>query len=255
MVFVHGSVATSRWWQPAVAEIPEDAPLACYLLDLRGCGKSERSDESDSYRITAQATDLAGFLEGLDLRAVHLVGHSMGAAIALSYVAQDATRVRSLTLVATPSPAGTPTPERGLVLLRQMQSERGLLVRALASTMPARPPDAFFQQLVEDAQAQAPAAFTANARALATWRLPDENLAQVRLPVLLMWGDHDHFVPREVQRQLLLSMPGANNLEVLRGVGHSPMVESPQSFVRILLDFVLQDFEGYADIRDASAEP
>jgi branched-chain amino acid transport system permease protein len=254
MVFVHGSFATSRWWEPAVKQMPQDVPLTSYLLDLRGCGDSQHSEELASYEIAAQAADLASFLATLNLRAVHLVGHSMGAAIALNHVAQDPTRVRSLTLVATPSPAGTPTPETGLELLRQMQSDRGLLVQALASTMPARPPDAFFQQLVEDAQAQAPASFTANAQALATWRLADESLAQVRLPVLLLWGDHDHFVLREVQRHLLLSMPGANNLEVFRGVGHSPMLERPEGFIRVLLDFVLQDFEGYADIRDVAAE-
>ena len=84
--------------------------------------------------------------------------------------------------------------------------------------------------------------------------MPDEDLAQVRLPVLLLWGDHDHFVLRGVQRHLLLNMPGANNLEVFRGVGHSPMLERPEGFVRVLLDFVLLDFEGYADIRDATAE-
>lgn len=254
VVFIHGSFATGRWWEPALDRVPQDAPLTSYLLDLRGCGDSQHSEKRGSYGIDAQAADLNSFLATLDLRAVHLVGHSLGAAIALSHVARDQARVRSLTLVATPSPAGTPTPEAGLRLLRQMRADRGLLVRALASTMPARPPDAFFQQLVEDARAQAPVAFTANAQALATWRLPDEDLAQVRLPVLLLWGDHDHFVLRDVQRHLLLNMPGANNLEVFRGVGHSPMLERPEGFARVWLDFILQDFEGYADIRDVSAE-
>ena len=116
------------------------------------------------------------------------------------------------------------------------------LSQALASIMPARAPDAFFQQLVDDAQGQAPAAFTAFAQALDEWRLSAESLAQLRLPVLLMWGDRDQIVEREVQTRLLLSIPGANNLEIFRGVGHSPMLERTEGFVQALLAFVGQDF-------------
>ncbi len=172
--------------------------ITCYLPDLCGCGRSRRSEDPASYRVEQQVADLAALIEQLDLYNLHLVGHSLGAAIALTYAATDPTRLRSLTLVSTPSPAGTPTPPEGYELLEQMRVDRGLLSQALASIMPARAPDAFFQQVVDDAQGQAPAAFTATAEALDQWRLPPEALAQLRLPVLLMWGDRDQIVERDV---------------------------------------------------------
>ncbi len=249
ILFVHGSFATHRWWEPTVAFLPADL-CTCYLPDLPGCGQSDRPDDPAGYAIARQAEVLAALIEALDLHGLHLVGHSMGAAIALTYAAAEATRLRSLTLVSTPSPGGTPTPPEAFALLEQMRSDRPLLLQALASTMPARPPDAFFQQLVDDALAQAPAAFTATAQALADWRLPEEALARLRLPVLLIWGDRDQIVEREVQQRLLLSIPGANNLEVFRGCGHTPMLERTEGFVQALREFIEQDFAGYAAIRE-----
>jgi pimeloyl-ACP methyl ester carboxylesterase len=248
ILFVHGSFATHRWWEPAVALLPADL-YTCYLPDLPGCGQSERPTDPARYGIERQATDLSALIEALGLHDLHLVGHSMGAAIALTCAVTNPARLRSLTLVSTPSPQGTPTPPEALALLEQMRTDRPLLLQGLASTMPARPPDAFVQALVDDALAQAPVAFTATAQALAEWRVADDALARLRLPVLLIWGDRDQIVAREVQQRLLLSIPGANNLEVFRGCGHTPMLERTEGFVQALRDFLEQDFGGYAAIR------
>ena len=249
ILFVHGGFASSRWWRPVAELLPVDE-FTCYLPDLCGCGRSRRPEDPASYRVEQQVADLAALIEQLDLNNLHLVGHSLGAAIALTYAATDPSRLRSLTLVSTPSPGGTPTPPEGYELLEQMRVDRGLLSQALASIMPARAPDAFFQQIVNDAQGQAPAAFTATAEALDQWRLPPEALAQLRLPVLLMWGDRDQIVERDGQTRLLLSIPGANNLEIFRGTGHSPMLERTEGFVEALLAFIGQDFAEYSAVRE-----
>lgn len=249
VVCVHGGFATSRWWQPALALLPAEQ-FTGYALDLPGCGRSDRPADLASYTVERLAGALADWLDGLDLWNVDLVGHSLGAAVALSYALGHPGRLRSLILVGAPSPQGTPTPPEGYALLEQMRHERGLLAQALASVMPARAPDPFFQQLVEDAQGQAPAAFSAAALALEQWRVERHDLLQLRLPVLLIWGDRDQIVERSVQTDLLLSIPGANNLEVLRGCGHSPQLERPEVFGQVLLNFIGQDFAGYAAIRE-----
>lgn len=252
VVLVHGSFATSRWWEPLLAALPMDE-FTGYAFDLPGCGQSGWPQPDDAYAIAAQAEVLAAALAALDLWQVHLVGHSLGAAIALTLAVTQPARVASLTLISAPSPNGTPTPPEGYALLEQMRNDRDLLAQALASTMPSRAPDAFFQTLVDDAQRQAPAAFQAAAWALETWRLPAEQLAQVRLPVLLMWGDRDQIVEREDQVALLLALPGADNLEVLRGCGHTPILERPVDVARLLLAFLGQDFAAYAALREQAA--
>lgn len=250
LVLLHGGFASSRWWQPALALLPH-GQFTAFVPDLPGCGRSERPDDPASYSVAGLAAVVADLVASLALWDVHLVGHSLGAAVALSYAVANPGRLRSLTLVSTPSPQGTPTPPEGYALLEQMRTDRSLLAQALASIMPAHAPDPFFQTLVDDAQGQAPIAFSAAARALEQWRIDRADLLQVRLPVLLVWGDRDQIVERRVQTDLLLSIPGANNLEVLRGCGHSPMLERPAAFAQVLLNFIGQDFEGYAAIRTA----
>lgn len=248
ILFVHGSFATQRWWEPVVDLLPADLYTA-YRFDLPGHGRSDPPAEPDGYAVERLAATLAELVNRLGLDDLHLVGHSLGAAIALTYALAEPGRLRSLVLVSTPSVEGTPTPPEAMALLEQMRHDRPLLLQALASTMPARAPDAFVQQLVDDALAQAPEAFTATAQALADWQVPRAALARLRLPVLLVCGDRDHIVERRVQEQLLLSIPGANNLEVFQGCGHTPPLERTAGFVAALCDFVEQDFEEYATVR------
>jgi pimeloyl-ACP methyl ester carboxylesterase len=94
----------------------------------------------------------------------------------------------------------------------------------------------------------APPAFTAIAQSLSQWnRFADAR--QLTLPTLLVWGDRDAIVDRDATTRTLIAIPGAANLEVIRGVGHCPMLEAPQVLVDRFVDFITQDFAGYEGIR------
>ncbi len=242
ILFVHGSFATARWWELVMALLP--AGYRAIAPDLRGCGQSQPADSLEDYAVPAQAADLWALADALALDEVHLVGHSYGAAVALQMTLDRPGPVRTLTLLDPPSAYGVETPVEALEYLDQMRADRELLARALASTMPARPPDAFFQSLVEDACRQSPAAFTGPAHALARWQVA-HRLAGLRLPVLLVWGELDIIVDRASVIEMLLSIPGANHLEVLRGVGHSAHVEAPATFTQVLLRFISEDLDAY----------
>ena len=51
------------------------------------------------------------------------------------------------------------------------------------------------------------------------------------------------------------AVPGAYNLEVIRGVGHSPMIEAPLGLAELLIDFITEDFADYDDVRAAATDP
>ncbi|NJN83406.1 MAG: alpha/beta hydrolase [Caldilineaceae bacterium] len=106
----------------------------------------------------------------------------------------------------------------------------------------------FFAQLVEDASQMAPAAFTEVALALDRWNRFAEASA-LTLPTLIVWGDQDQIVSREATTRTLIAIPGAANLEVLRGVGHSPLIEDPLRLAERIIDFVSEDFAGFDAIR------
>jgi pimeloyl-ACP methyl ester carboxylesterase len=61
-------------------------------------------------------------------------------------------------------------------------------------------------------------------------------LANIHVPVLLVWGDRDRLVFARGASRVLEAVPDAR-LEVLEGVGHCPQVEAPQRFTELLLEF------------------
>jgi len=72
-----------------------------YVLDVRGRGLSEASDALD-YGVDACAQDVRAFIEALGLRDVVLLGHSMGARIALRAAAGGGMPLARLLLVDPP---------------------------------------------------------------------------------------------------------------------------------------------------------
>jgi branched-chain amino acid transport system permease protein len=251
LLVLHGSYATSRWWTPFFAALPDE--IYAVAPDLRGCGQSDKPEHG--YTIEEQAEDLAALLDALNWESCHLMAHSSSGAIAIEYALNYPHRLDALTLVATVPVEGVFTPLDTYLILEQMKDDRALLRDALRALMPTAPIDDahpalthFFEMLVTDASQMAPAAFTEIARALAQWnRFGDAR--RLTLPTLLVWGDRDEIVDRAATTRTLLAIPGADSLEVLRGVGHSPMIEAPDALAARWIDFLVQDRSDYDAVR------
>src|SRR5215510_2460875 len=74
VVFVHSWALNSDMWQYQMIHLA-DQGLRCVAHDRRGHGRS--SDPGQGYDYDTLADDLAAVIEGLDLREITLVGHSM----------------------------------------------------------------------------------------------------------------------------------------------------------------------------------
>jgi pimeloyl-ACP methyl ester carboxylesterase len=106
VLFVHGNVSSSLFWQPTMLALPESfRPLA---VDLRGFGDTDPEPVDATRGLRDYADDLAAVIDALGLPEVHMVGWSMGGGVALQYLVDrpGAHLVASLTLVAPVSPFG-----------------------------------------------------------------------------------------------------------------------------------------------------
>jgi len=106
VLFVHGNVSSSLFWQPTMLALPEGyRPLA---VDLRGFGDTDPEPVDAARGLGDYADDLAAVIEALALPSVHLVGWSMGGGAVLQYLAERPAshRAASVTLVAPVSPYG-----------------------------------------------------------------------------------------------------------------------------------------------------
>ena len=119
LLLLHGSHASSLWWQPFCAILPDS--IHAVAPDLRGCGLSSRTERG--YEIEEQAADLSGLVEELKLTEFDLIGHGSGGAIAIEFALRHREKVHSLILVDSVPIEGAFTPLEGLQLLAQMREE------------------------------------------------------------------------------------------------------------------------------------
>ena len=79
LVLLHGNFGSWRWWEPVLERLPSGYRV--YAPDLRGCGDSARP--GFGHNIEVLTSDVFDFITSLNLCDVHLVGHSLGGAVAL----------------------------------------------------------------------------------------------------------------------------------------------------------------------------
>jgi pimeloyl-ACP methyl ester carboxylesterase len=102
VVFVAGWTLCADFWEYQMAPLSSRG-MRCVGYDRRGHGRSACT--GGGYDFDTLADDLAAVIDGLDLRAATLVGHSMGAAEIVRYLSRHgARRVARVLLVAPTTP-------------------------------------------------------------------------------------------------------------------------------------------------------
>lgn len=102
IVFVHGNVSSSLFWQQAILDAPADHSV--WAIDLRGFGDSETLPVDATRGVRDFSDDVYSVVEALGLGEVDLVGWSMGGGVVMQYALDHP--VKSLTLQAPVSPYG-----------------------------------------------------------------------------------------------------------------------------------------------------
>jgi pimeloyl-ACP methyl ester carboxylesterase len=230
VVMIHGNWGTSSWWEPTLARVP--AGLRGIAFDLRGRGRTRGPDSS--YTIAALAEDLAGFARALGLPPMHVVGHSLGSAVAMQLALDHPALVRSLAVVAPAWVDGMPALFHNVAYQHTLR-DRDVLARALRPLAPAVTIDAFWERLVDEGHTQRVEAAIANLDAVTAWA-PGDRLRSIALPKIVVSGALDVLTgPATAERAA--SALGAEHV-VLRGVGHCIPIEAPDAFCETLWRFV-----------------
>ena len=226
LLLVHGNTGSSRWFERTMA-IPGCRTVALDMPNFGGSGPLPGEPDIDRY-----ADAVAAFAESLGLDRPVLVGHSLGGAVAISLAVRHPAAWRGLVLVDSAAPSGLFTPKERHPLIERMRADRAFLSAALKAVAPTLKDEAFFGLLVDDAMRMAPRAWIGNAEALGRFDYRGR-CAAFQAPVLVAWGRLDAIVTEAMADETRKAFPRAR-LEVLEGVGHSPMVEDPARFAGLV---------------------
>lgn len=216
LVLVHGLSGSGRWWTRNIGALSRRHRV--HLIDLPGFGRLRRRWR---FVLGEAAAWVAEWMAAVGLERAHLMGHSMGGGICLQLAARVPHLIDRLVLVA---PTGVPWG-------RSPVAHAGALARE-ALTLP--PP--FAPVLALDALGAGPRAVLGAAREVMALDLREE-MARVRAPTLLVWGERDVLVPAGMAAEMERRIPDARSV-VIRGTGHVPMFARPREFNRHVLTFL-----------------
>jgi 3-oxoadipate enol-lactonase len=210
-------------------------------FDTRGTGRSPVPDEP--YWIPDLADDAAAILDG---RAAHVVGLSMGGYVALTLALARPELVRSLVLAGTGAggPERVPRPDH---VREAFAAAMGLPLeefgrRTMPYTFSAGWPEANperFEEILR-VRLEYPTSYeTIDAHMQACYRYYDEGVEVERIeaPAFVIHGDEDLIVPVENGRTLAARLQNARYVE-LTGRGHNIPLEDPETFNRLVLEFL-----------------
>jgi len=245
VVLLHGFCCSSFTWREVIPDLARRHRVIA--PDLPGFGYTERPSTPQAYRFTGLGRTVTALLDRLELPSAHLVGHSMGGALALWVAERHPERVRSLTLVATATPDGLV--ERRHPWARFRSLNYLLLHTALLSKSAVRKSleesyydpsmvtdelvDAYRERLLVEGVEEAYYGFLGPIEDPP----PPVDLQGLEMPILVLWGEDDHIIPASRAVPHVRRMPGAR-LVVLDRCGHVPMEERPREFLREVLPFL-----------------
>jgi pimeloyl-ACP methyl ester carboxylesterase len=204
VLLIHGLNASTFSFRYTIPELAQHYRVVA--LDLKGFGYSERPAGGDSSQ-TAQAALVERVMDLLGIERAAVVGHSMGGAIAMRLALARPERVSRLVLVDSASDREMHLGVRPATYLRHLLPVVKGHLRGLGLL------------------------FAHHGR--------DEPLDIERIgqPTLILWGEHDRWLPPERGEELAQRIPNGRLL-LVRSAGHMPLEEQPESCNLALLDFL-----------------
>jgi pyruvate dehydrogenase E2 component (dihydrolipoamide acetyltransferase) len=235
VVLLHGFGGDLDNWMFNLDVLAEERQVVA--VDLPGHGGSGKDVGAGD--LDTMVAAVAGLLDSLEVASAHVVGHSLGGAVAIGLAAAHPARVRSLALVA---PVGLGPEINGDYIEGFIAADSRRNMKPVLELLFGRS-DIVTRQLVDNVlkykridgvgpalRAVADAFFAGGRQQFDV----AADLAAATVPVLVIWGADDRIIPAAHSK----AAGDQASVEVLTGVGHSPHMEAAGDVNRLLAGFL-----------------
>ena len=236
LVLVHGYLGGSRQWQAEIDFLRDRFDVIA--IDLAGYGDAKHLQAPTM--MADHARDVLATLDHLNVERFHLLGHSMGGMVVQEMVRMAPQRVARLVLYATGAQGSIPGRFETMARSRERLAADGLehtARRICATWLLALEASPAYPALAAIATSASMQAAQAGLWAMEGWD-GREQLAAIRQPTLIVWGEHDRTYGWLQAEALWRTIPGAS-LAVLPDCAHALHLERAQLFHLLLQDFLL----------------
>ena len=249
VVFIHGFPFSHEMWKPQLDVVGKMYRVIAY--DLRGHGASYVGE--GQYTIEGHVDDLIALLDHLQVRKAVVVGLSMGGYIALRAIERNPERFRAVALCDTRSEADSNEGKlkrfASIVAVKKNGSAAfadGFAKAVFAPETFQKNPEAV--QTIRSIISRTPELSIAGTQlALASRTDTTASLSKIRMPTLILVGEHDATTPPSVSLAMHERIPGSE-LHIVPHAAHVSNMENADFFNEKLLGFL-------ARVATASAQP
>ncbi|RDI68849.1 alpha/beta fold hydrolase [Nocardia pseudobrasiliensis] len=235
LLLIHGSASSTRSWDALTPLLTEAHRVI--RIDLLGHGRSAKPAEGD-YAISAQARRVERVLERLGVEHVVAVGHSSGGVVATALAERRPDLVTAIVLVNTGPNLGAVIASDSAAITPEQWPPGDEQLRMFASSAFSRTGYRIPDELLDDVRAMTYHSLVTTMRATRAYleqRALPERLAGLAKPLLVIFGEDDRRW-RSASAADYGVVAGAR-IELLSGLGHSPLLEDPPRTAAPLLAF------------------
>lgn len=218
VILLHGGLGHGANWANQVPALVENGYRAI-VIDSRGHGRSTRDSKPYSYEL--MATDVLAVMDALEIKNAALAGWSDGACTSLILASKDPSRVAGVFFFGcNMDPSGTKEFQMTPIIQRCFNRH----VKDYQRLSPTPEKFGEFSEAVGLMQRTQP-------------NYSAEDLAQIRVPVVIVQSENDEFIKREHAEYLARNIPNAEFI-LLPGVSHFAPLQRPEQFNAVLLEFI-----------------
>ncbi len=219
IIFLHGWVGSWRYWIPVMQAA--SISFRAYALDWWGFGDSAK--DPARYSIDGQLRLLEAFLEQMGIMRFAVVGHGLGAILALLYAQRNPGQVDRILAAGYPMD-GT------LINQRLWSDSNSELAEWLLSRQPAAEPARTDAPKADAQVVQASLSSLNSMNLVDLWR-------KTSVSCLLVHGQNDPVIhlPRGDEFE---NLPERMHAVLFEQSGHFPMLDETNKFNRLLIDFL-----------------
>ena len=220
IIFIHGWLGSWRYWMRTMEALSSD--YRAYALDLWGFGDSDKSQER--YSVSDYTNLLSDFMEGMGIVQASLVGHALGATVALRFSILYPDSVYRLATVSLPI---TPAAISGRLLEFAGNSPLAKMF--------------WWRQITHKEVQQESEKIADNVISLSVQSVAEVDtqtlLQQVSHLTLAVYGEKDNVVDPVPVRALNSTRANVRTIGLAESK-HFPMLEETNKFNRLLKDFL-----------------
>jgi epoxide hydrolase 4 len=252
VVFLHGFPEHWISWKAQLRAFA-DAGFWAVAPDLRGYNESDKPEGVAAYEIEELCSDVAGLVRALGRSRALIVGHDWGAVVAWSLAQLHPSVVERLAILNVPHPLvmmrsfrrPTQLKKSWYIFFFQLPRvpERAIAADDFAYVRKLFRRDGFTNDAIEPyvealklpgALTAAVSYYRAAIRRVVTGRTP--TMTPIRCPVLVIWGDQDRFLGKELAEPPARFVPDARVVH-LPDAPHWVQTAAPDQVNHLLLGF------------------